>query len=297
MIKRVIDISEPAYLHIQQGQLCVDRNKTTIAQISVEDLGILILEHPAIVITQAVITVCQQNNVAVLFCDQRHLPISITLPLWEGHSLHTKVLREQLAISEPTRKRLWQQVVREKIAEQILTLERTGSGAEVLRRLHSKVKSGDPDNYEAQAARQYWPLLMGKGFRRNPDEEGLNSLLNYGYTVMRAMVARALVGTGLHPAIGLHHKNQYNGLCLADDIMEPFRPWVDWQVYKLQQEGVEPQINKETKQYLLGMLSQDVIIGNRKMPLMVAVHSLVARLKQAQTDKSANLIYPRRLVF
>lgn len=297
MIKRVIDISEQSYLHVEQQQLCVDRDKVTIARISIEDLGILILQHPAIVITQTVIMACQQNNVAVLFCDEKHLPISVTLPLWEGHSLHTKVLREQMAISEPTRKRLWQQIVRAKIAEQALTIEQAGANVAGLKRLRSKVKSGDPENCEAQAARQYWTLLMGKAFRRDPDEPGVNSLLNYGYTVMRAMVARALVGTGLHPSIGLHHKNQYNGLCLADDVMEPFRPWVDWQIYKMLQDEVEPVIEKATKQDILSMLSQEVTFEGRKMPLMVAVHSLVARLKQAHTDKSVSLVYPERLVF
>lgn len=297
MIKRVIDISEPAYLYIKQNQLCVDRDKETIARISVEDLGILILDHPAIVITQAVIRACQQNGAAVLFCDERHLPISVTLPLWEGHSLHTKVLREQLSMTIPIRKRLWQQVVREKIAEQIVTLAKTGCSVEGLKRLLKKVKSGDSDNCEAQAARQYWPLLMGKSFRRNPDESGVNSLLNYGYSIMRAMIARAIVGTGLHPAIGLHHKSQYNGLCLADDVMEPFRPWVDWQVLELQKDDIELEINKDTKQALLAMLSQDVLFDSRKMPLMVAVHSMAARLKEAHTNKDVNLVYPKRLEF
>lgn len=297
MIRRIIDISEPAYLYIHQSQLCVDRDRKTIAQVSVEDLGILILNHPAIVMTQAVITKCQQNNAVVLFCDERHLPISITLPLWEGHSLHTKVLREQLSAAAPTRKRLWQQIVREKITEQINTLQRTGCSVEGLKRLRSKVKSGDLDNCEAQAARQYWPLLMGKAFRRDPSESGVNSLLNYGYSIMRAMIARAIVGTGLHPAIGLHHKNQYNGLCLADDVMEPFRPWVDWQIFKLQKCGIHPVINKDTKRPLLAMLSQDVTLDKHKMPLMVAVHSMVARLKEAHTDKNVSLVYPKRLVF
>ncbi len=297
MIKRVIDISEQAYLRVEHKQIRVERDKTTIACIAIEDLGMLILQHPAIVITQAVITLCQQHNAAVLFCDEKHLPISVTLPLWSGHSLHTKVLREQIAISEPTRKRLWQQIVRKKIAEQVITIERANGNSTGLKRLQNKVKSGDPDNCEAQAARQYWALLMGKTFRRNPDELGVNSLLNYGYTIMRAMVARALVGTGLHPAIGLHHKSQYNGLCLADDVMEPFRPWIDWQVYKILENNVEPTINKATKQHLLGLLNQDVNFENRKMPLMIAVHSLVARLKLAQNDKSISLAYPQRLEF
>ena len=295
MIKRTIDISEQAYLHVEHNQLCVDKQGETVARIAIEDLGILILQHPAIVLTQSVVVQCQKNNVALVFCDERHLPLAIVLPLWGGHSLHTKVLREQLAISEPTRKRLWQQVVKAKIAEQATTIKRAGRAAKGLHRLKNKVKSGDPENCEAQASRQYWPLLMGKDFRRNPDEAGANSLLNYGYSVVRAMVARALVGTGLHPAIGLHHKNQYNSLCLADDIMEPFRPWIDWRVYSLMGEGGELVINQQSKQQLLEMLADDVLYNSHKMPLMVACHRLVAGLKQALTDKHQALIYPERL--
>lgn len=294
MIKRTIDISEQSYLHLQHQQLCVDRGGETIAQIPIEDLGILILQHPAIVITQAVIARCQQNNVAILFCDERHLPISITLPLWKGHSLHTKVLRSQLALTAPARKRLWKQIVREKIRQQAQNLERAGANAKGLRRLIGKVKSGDPQNCEAQAAKQYWPLLMGKEFQRNPNDAGANALLNYGYAVVRAMVARALVGTGLHPAIGLHHKNQYNGLCLADDVMEPFRAWVDWLVFQLQLDDSDSVINQESKQVLLGLLAEDVLVDGRKMPLMLAVHSLAAQLKDALVEKRL-LLYPERI--
>lgn len=295
MIKRIIEISKPAYLYIKQAQLCVEQEKECVAQVSVEDLGILILDHPAIVITQSVVKVCQQNGAAVLFCDERHLPISVTLPLFDGHSLHTKVLREQLSMTLPVRKRLWQQVVKEKIEGQIVTLDKAGCNSEGLKRLVKKVKSGDSDNCEAQAARQYWQLLMGKSFRRDQFESGANSLLNYGYSIIRAMIARAIVGTGLHPAIGLYHKNQYNGLCLADDLMEPLRPWVDWQVYELQKDGIEPRIDQGTKRLLLEISSQDVFFDKRKMPLFVAVHSMAARLKEAHTNKDINLIYPKRL--
>lgn len=294
MIKRIVDISEPAYLHVKHGQLMVEKGGEIVANIAIEDLGILILENPAIVYTQSVITHCQQHNVAVVFCDQRHLPISIVLPLWGGNSLHTKVLREQVALSEPRRKSLWQQIVKHKIAEQALTIEQAGRSAKGLRRLEGKVRSGDPDNCESQAARQYWPMLMGPAFRRNPDQEGHNSLLNYGYAVVRAMVARALVGTGLHPAIGLHHRNQYNGLCLADDVMEPFRPWVDWLIYSTFDTQSQLVVDRQAKQLLLGMLAEDVLYDDKKMPFMVAVHLLAARLKQSLSNKQ-KLVYPKRL--
>lgn len=294
MIKRIIDISERAYLHIKDRQLLVDKEHVTVSTIAIEDLGILILQHPAITITQSAITLCQQSNVAILFCDERHLPVSITLPLWSGHSLHTKVLREQVATKIPRRKRLWQQIVRAKISEQANTLDRIGLESHILARLHDKVRSGDPDNIEAQAAQVYWKALMGKSFRRDVAAEGVNSMLNYGYSIMRAMIARALVGTGLHPSIGLHHKNQYNGLCLADDVMEPLRPWVDSLVREIDTRSGETKITRDVKQQILGLLSKQVSYGSEKMPLMVSAHYLAAQVKQAMSDNSIALHYPRR---
>ena len=294
MIKRTIDISRPGYLYVQHQQLCVDRDDETVARVPVEDLGILILAHPAIVVTQAVITLCQQHNVVVVFCDGKHLPISVALPLWEGHSLHTKILRSQISMTEPTRKRLWREIVQEKITQQIVTLEKAGVGATGLRRLRNSVKSGDSSNCEAQAARQYWPALMGETFRRDNETGGANSLLNYGYAVVRAMIARAIVGTGLHPALGLHHSNQYNGLCLADDLMEPLRPWVDWEVFKMTRRDPTPEVNKTSKQALLGLLASDARLGQRVMPLMVASHSMAAGLKAAMNEK-LRLNFPERV--
>ena len=233
MIKRTIDVSQASYLHLKNLQLLIDQEGKTVGRIPVEDLGILILEHPAITITQGVILACQKNNVAVVFCDERHLPYSTLLPLSEGNQLHSKVLRQQIKISQPSKKRLWKIIVQEKIRQQALTLKNSGKPHQELLSISSKVKSGDSGNLEAEAARKYWPLLMGKGFVRDFEAEGANALLNYGYSIVRAMIARALVGTGLHPALGLFHHNQYNGLALADDLMEPFRPWVDRIVCKL----------------------------------------------------------------
>lgn len=294
MIKRVIDISERAYLHIKDRQLLVDKEHVTVSKIAVDDLGILILQHPAITITQSAITLCQKSNVAILFCDDRHLPISITLPLWSGHSLHTRVLRDQIASKIPRRKRLWQQIVKAKIAEQASTLKGAGLESQRLDRLYNKVRSGDPENIEAQAAQVYWRVLMGNSFRRDSAADGVNSILNYGYSIMRAMTARALVGTGLHPAIGLHHKNQYNGLCLADDVMEPFRPWVDSLVHEMDAQPGTTAITRDVKQKILGLLSEQVSYGKEKMPLMVSAHYLAAQVKLAMSDSSITLRYPSR---
>lgn len=295
MIKRIIDVSEPAYLRTEKKQLLIDREGTTVATVPIEDLGVLILQHPAIAITQGCILRCQQNNVILVFCDERRLPYSVILPIAEGHSLHSKVLREQVQASLPARKRLWQQIVKRKIREQSATLQCFDLDSAPLRRLETLVKSGDPGNCEAQAARIYWRLLMGDSFRRDSDAPGVNALLNYGYAVMRAMTARALVGSGLHPALGLHHHNQYDGLCLADDLMEPFRPWVDFEVRQIAEQQSEPCVDRSTKQILLGQLNRAVDWKGEKMPLMVASHHLAADLRQALGQGGATLHYPKRI--
>jgi len=292
MIKRTVDISEPAYLHMEDRQMLVDKNGEVVATIPIEDLGILILQNPGIVLTQSLIVACQENNVVVIFCDKAHLPYSVILPISDGNSLHTKVLREQVAVSLPTSKRLWQQIVRQKVREQSNTLMRVGTRSAALDRLVEKVKSGDRENHEAQAAQLYWKALMGNNFRRDRTANGVNALLNYGYAIVRAMVARALVGSGLHPAMGLKHQNQYNGLCLADDLMEPFRPWVDCIVYQIRETQEEPVVDRNNKQQLLQLLGEMVIWKSEQMPLMVASHYMAADLRKAYAETDYKLSFP-----
>lgn len=292
MIKIVVDIGDRAYLHIRNKQLLIEKDGRIVDTIPVEDLGILILHHPAITISQAAVITCQKENVVLVFCDERHIPYSVLLPLVEGHSLHQKVLRQQLDLRITAQKRLWQQIVKYKIHEQSLTLRLLGYDSSNLDLLEKKVRPGDSENHEAQAAQQYWPLLFGNHFRRDYKMEGINSLLNYGYAVIRAMVARALVGTGLHPAIGLHHHNQYNGLCLADDLMEPFRPWIDYLVHTMVEHQDEPRVDRHSKQILLQLLNDKVFWRDKAMPFMVASHHLATNLKRAYADKGEKLDFP-----
>jgi len=295
MIKRIVDISEQAYLHLNKKQLLVEKQGELVSSIPVEDLGVLILQHPAIVVTQAALIACQQNNAVVVFCDQRHLPYSVLLPISEGNSLHTRVLREQTEVSAPVKKRLWKQIVQEKIRQQVATLVSSGKDSQRLRRMVEKVKSGDIENHEAQSAQHYWRKLMGDHFRRNRNEPGINTLLNYGYAIIRAMIARALVGSGLHPALGLHHRNQYNGLCLADDLMEPFRPWVDQVVVQLSSETNQPDIDRNSKQALLSLIGHPVEWNNKSMPLIIASHHLAANLKSVMTGEGNKILnFPQR---
>lgn len=293
MLKRVIDVSNASYLHVKNKQLLLDQQGKQVAAIPIEDIAVLILEHPAIVLTQQLIIACQQNNTALVFCDDKHLPYSIILPVSEGNSLHSKILRQQIQLKKTMQKRLWQQIVVHKLQQQALTLKLNGIENKTILRLSEKVKSGDSQNHEAQAAKQYWSLLMGKTFRRNPEQDGVNAMLNYGYSIMRALVARALVGAGLHPALGLHHSNQYNGLCLADDIMEPFRPWVDFVVSRLYQRDGVYEINQHSKRCLLALMAENVQWRGNSMPLMVACHYLCANLKEAYAGTTDKLDYPQ----
>lgn len=292
MIKRIVDISEPAYIHLQHQQLILEKNAVVVAQIPVEDLGILILQHPAIVITQALIIACQKNNVAIIFSDTQHLPYSVLLPLTQGHTLHSRIIQQQTKVTLPVKKRIWQQIVRFKIAQQALVLKRLNKHSSGLEHMVAKVRSGDCDNIEAQAAQKYWRLLFGDNFRRDIDAEGINSVLNYGYSIVRAMIARAIVVSGLHPSLGLQHSNQYNGLCLADDLMEPFRPWVDYLVFEMNTKQDSLSVNQITKQPLLNLLSVTVNWQHQAMPLMVACHYLLADIKRALTTKDMQIEYP-----
>ncbi|HHT9112553.1 MAG: type II CRISPR-associated endonuclease Cas1 [Planctomycetes bacterium] len=280
MIKRIVEISNPARLFLRNQQMVVDREGFESVSIPVEDMGILILDHPAITHTQGLLTACFKHNVAVLICDEKHLPGGIFFPL-EGNSLHSRTIAQQVQITEPIRKRLWQAIVRAKIREQAKVLLHATGDSSPLPAFAARVKSGDPENIEAQAARIYWQRLFGQTFCRDPDVSGINSLLNYGYAVMRAAVARAIVGTGLHPALGLHHHNQYNSFCLADDLVEPLRPVVDLKVFELCKKLTdETVLSLENKRALLEILSADCIVNNQRLPLMTSLHHYAASVRK-----------------
>jgi len=292
MIKRIIDISDGAYVHLKHQQLVIEKQGEIVGQVPIEDLGVLILQHPAIVMTQQLIVACQKNKVVIIFCDEKHLPYSVILPIGEGHTLHNKILKQQMAISEPTRKRLWQQIVQHKIKQQEQTLVMLNKESTRLNYLSAQVKTGDSGNCEAIAAQAYWKLLFGKAFKRDVDLDGINSILNYGYAIIRAVVARSICGAGLHPTLGLFHTNQYNALCLADDLMEPFRPWVDYVVYKMASTSSDVIINQQSKQTLLGLMSETVLYKKKAMSFMVALHYLMADLKRCYSNGIKTLHYP-----
>lgn len=260
--------------------MMVDREGFDLAAVPIEDIGVLILDHPQITHTQGLLAACSENNVALLVCSEKHLPSAILLPL-EGNSLHSKIIAQQAQVTEPTCKRLWQAIVRAKIREQAKALLLSTGDDSPLPAYAKRVKSGDTENIEGQAARIYWQKLFGQDFRRDPKTPGINTLLNYGYAVMRAAVARAIVSTGLHPSLGLHHHNQYNSFCLADDLVEPLRPAVDLKVYELCKKlPEEPALTTENKRVLLETLSADCVMNGQRLPLMTSLHHYAASVRK-----------------
>lgn len=294
MIKRIVEISNPAHLHLRRNQLVVQQDDKESGQIPIEDLAVLILDHAAITLSQALLVSCFENNVVLVICDARHHPDALLSPL-SGHSLHSKILPGQISATEPTKKRLWQAIVQAKIREQGRVLASATGEPSPLMQMAVRVKSGDPDNLEAQAARIYWQRLFGKSFRRDPDGAHANPLLNYAYSIIRAAVARAIVGAGLHPALGIQHRNQYNAFCLADDLMEPLRPLADIKVYELCNMYTEPpDLDKSTKAALISILGWDVQFDGRSYPLMVALHLYAASVRDALTTNHKQILIPSR---
>lgn len=265
-----------------------------VHQIPVEDMGLLVLSHPAISYTHQLLYELLEQNVAVLFCNRQHMPEGLLLP-FEDNQLHQARLQLQAEAGKPLKKRLWQQVVRAKIRAQAMVLEEKHGEHYGLRPLIKRVHSGDPKNVEARAARKYWKaLFLNEEFRRNTDGKDLNALLNYGYAVIRAAVARSITAAGLHPSMGIHHHNQYNAYCLADDMMEPMRPFVDSVVFEMyvQKGTLDIAVTKETKKPLLELLTKEVLIRDMKYPLMESLHLMAASLVDCFTGERKKLDFP-----
>jgi CRISPR-associated protein Cas1 len=260
--------------------------------VPVEDIGFIVLDHPQISFTMKLVEQLNAFNVAVVFCDSKHMPSSMLLPLDSNH-IQTELFRSQVEASEPLKKNLWKQTIEAKIANQASMLEKQGRSAQDLKKLVRTVKSGDTSNREGFAARLYWQRLMGKTFTRDRLGPSPNHFLNYGYILLRSAVARALAGSGLLATLGIHHRNRYNAYCLADDIMEPYRPYVDEIALQLFQTDKEAMIlTKEHKAELLRLMAADIEIGEVKRPLMVALSITTASLARCFCGESRKLVYP-----
>ncbi|WP_370757738.1 type II CRISPR-associated endonuclease Cas1 [Coprobacter secundus] len=310
MIKKTLYFGNPAYLSLWRDQLViklpeVEKNESVPESFKeqyrvtkpVEDLGVVVLDNKQITITLGLLEALLENNCAVITCDSKCLPVGLMLPLY-GNTTQNERFRQQIEASLPLKKQLWQQTIKAKIENQASVLsDCSGEVVKCMRIWASDVRSGDPDNLEARAAAYYWKSLFPNidGFTRDRDGVPPNNLLNYGYSILRAVVARGLVISGLLPTFGIHHHNRYNAYCLADDIMEPYRPYVDELVFRLVESyGSKIELSKEVKARLLTIPTIDVRIGGKRSPLMVAVGQTTASLYRCFTGELRRISYPER---
>lgn len=299
MTKRTLSFSNPAYLSLRNGQLVVkiephDDEPERQTTVPIEDVGTVVLDHRQITITHAALSALVDNNAAVVTCDDRHMPVGLLLPL-EGHTVQSERFQDQIGASLPLRKQLWQQTIQQKIRNQ---------GA-LLRQLYNievgnmmawaaDVHSGDSTNLEGRAAAFYWSQMFPtiNDFTRSRDGDYPNTLLNYGYAILRAIVARSLVGSGLLPTLGLHHHNRYNAYCLADDIMEPYRPYVDRLVVQTINECSDREVTTAIKRRLLTIPTLEVHISGQRSPLMIAATQTSASLARCYAGECRRIAYP-----
>jgi CRISPR-associated protein Cas1 len=294
MIKRTLFFGNPAYLSTHQEQLVVKfPDDTPVRQIPIEDIGMIVLEHQQITITNGLIAKLSERKVAIVSCNAQHLPDGLLLPM-TGHTEQTERIRYQLEATIPLKKNLWQQTVSSKIRNQAALLAEKGKESKRMEYLSKNVSSGDPDNHEAQAAAIYWQHLFEiPDFTRGQAGIPPNNLLNYGYAILRATVARALVSSGMMPNLGIWHHNKYNAFCLADDIMEPYRPYVDLVVSHLvEQEDELEELTIPLKKELLTIPALDVQIDGQKSPLMVAVSRTTNSLYECFAGTRRKILYP-----
>jgi CRISP-associated protein Cas1 len=291
MIKRTVEISGKGNrLSISTGSLCIARNGEEVGRVPLEDLGVLLLDSADTVYTHWVLTEALEAGAVIIPCGRDHLPKGIFLP--QNNVLQTQRVLLQAACPLPLRKRLWKEVVRAKILNQAGVLKADCPQARKLEVLARQVRSGDPTNREAQAAKLYWPALFGNEFRRDPQGALPNAFLNYGYMVIRAAVARAIVSAGLHPSMGLHHSNRGNHFCLADDLLEPLRPMVDKEVVAIVAVG-HAAIDEQVKYRLLSLLSDPVTFGEFTGPLMVGLQRMVGSFVDCLEGSRGHLDLPQ----
>ena len=292
MIKQTIFISTPRRLSLKNGQMVIEWKDSDDGKVTrpIEDMGCVVLEHQMISVTMPLLNELVKNNVAVILCDGKAMPSAMLQPL-EANTTQAETLRLQMNATEPMRKQAWKQIVEAKISNQAAMLEKYDMDDSTLRLLTKQVKSGDADNREGAAARVYWSTLFGTSFRRERYGDAPNDLLNYGYAILRAAVARALLGSGLLPAIGIFHHNRYNAFPLADDVMEPYRVYVDEAVYGLKTNGyLEP--DTYAKMTLLKILDCDVMLGKVTRPLQIALTSTTASLVKFYAQENKKLALP-----
>lgn len=293
MIKRTLYFGNPTHLSVQQQQLLIKTEDKEV-KVAIEDIGVIVIDHYQISVTHAVLHKLLENNAAIITCNDKHHPTGLMLNL-DGHTQQSEKFQAQVEASEPLKKQLWQQTIKAKIQNQSAVLEKWEIDNSYLKRYAQLVLSGDTSNQEAQAARYYWKVLFNEEdpfFVRERFGEYPNNFLNYGYAILRATVARGLVSSGLLPTLGIHHRNKYNAYCLADDIMEPYRPYVDHLVKEVMLENEEQELTTEIKRRLLNIPNIDLRIDGKDSPLMVGLQRTTASLAACFEGKTKKILYP-----
>ena len=294
MIGRIVEVADDhRHLSLARGFLVVrdtEGDGSELGKVPIDDVAAVIGNAHGLSYTNNLLVALAERGAPFVLCGANHNVVGMLLPL-DGHHLQGKRIDAQLSATRPLVKRLWASLVKAKLQQQAAALEATGRPTAPLAALAAKVRSGDPDNLEAQGARRYWGLLFGDEFRRDHDADGINSQLNYGYTVLRAATARAVVAAGLHPTIGLHHSNEGNPMRLVDDLMEPFRPVIDLKVWQLQRQGLGA-IDNDTKRTLVRTLFDDMQTDAGVSPVMACLHRLATSLAQAYLGERESLDLP-----
>jgi len=291
VVGRVVEIeTDGRHLAINRGFLAVFEKGTEIGKVPLDDIAAVIANAHGLTFSNNALIELSTRGVPVVLCGPNHMPSAIVWPV-DAHHVQTGRMNDQIAVSLPVKKRLWTQLIRAKILAQAATLAAVGAPDSGFFLLSRKVRSGDPDNVEAEAARRYWPLLLGAEFRRDKDGDGINGLLNYGYAVLRAGVARAVMAAGLHPGFGLKHSNRSNPMVLIDDLMEPFRPSVDREVCRLVRDGVR-EVNRDAKAALARIMVLDLPTNLGLSPLMTCAERLAQSLAKAYAGEGDRLDLP-----
>ena len=294
MIGRIVEIADDRrHLFVHRGFMVVrdtEGERKELGQVPLDDIAAVIANAHGLSYTNNLLVALAERGAPFVLCGANHNALGMLLTL-DGHHVQAKRIEAQIASTQPTHKRLWAAIVKAKLEQQAAVLEAAGAPTAPLRALTGKVRSGDPDNLEGQGARRYWGLLFGSDFRRDQNAEGLNALLNYGYTVLRSAMARAIVAAGLHPSLGLHHSNDANAMRLVDDLMEPFRPVVDLKVWQLHHAD-ERLVTPETKRALVHVLYDDMQTAAGVTPVMVCMQRLATSLAQVYLGERPKLDLP-----
>lgn len=295
MLGRIVEISNAGQrLSLHRGFLRVENAEGHVGDVPLDDIEAVIASTPALTYSNQLVAALAERGTPLVICSPRFDPAAVLLPV-SGHHAQGHRIEAQAAATRPTAKRLWAELVKAKVRAQAAVLAEFEQSPLVLETLARRVRSGDPDNVEAQAAQKYWTALLGADFRRDRTADGTNLLLNYGYTVLRASAARAIVGAGLHPSLGIHHKSNGNSLRLADDLMEPFRPAVDLLVRELHDEGVTTLV-PEIKRRLAAVLHADYDTYDGVSPLSNVLARLAQSLAQLYLGERRALVLPRSAI-